>query len=29
MKGSYKKINTEEVSAKYNLVRDKNKLSKL
>lgn len=25
MKGSYKKINTEEVSAKYNLVRDKNK----
>jgi len=25
MKSSYKKINTEEVSAKYNLVRDKNK----
>ena len=25
MKGSYKKINTEEVSAKYNSVRDKNK----
>lgn len=25
MKGSYKKINTEEISAKYNFVRDKNK----
>lgn len=25
MKSSYKKINTEEVSTKYNLVRDKNK----
>jgi len=24
MKGSYKKINTEEISAKYNFVRDKN-----
>ena len=29
MKGSYKKINTEEVSTKYNLVRDKNKGKKL
>ena len=29
MKGSYKKINTEEVSAKYNSVRDKNQGKKL